>query len=97
MIQLYKWVSLFLIKWIFLGIGGIPNSTLRFLHDHKDLGIYTKMLSDGVFEFLNSNALTNGKKVIYSGQITLILFMGQKNYTITSTITHFLILVASNG
>jgi acyl-CoA hydrolase len=31
-----------------MGIGGIPNAALRFLENHKDLGIHTEMFSDGV-------------------------------------------------
>ncbi len=36
-----------------LGIGGIPDAVLHYLHDKNDLGMHTEMFSDGAVELVN--------------------------------------------
>ncbi|WP_372474341.1 acetyl-CoA hydrolase/transferase family protein [Capnocytophaga sp. ARDL2] len=45
-----------------MGIGTIPDSVLKCLHNHKDLGIHTEMLSDGVIDLILNDVITNKHK-----------------------------------
>jgi acetyl-CoA hydrolase len=47
-----------------LGIGGIPNSVLAQLRDHRHLGIHTEALTDGVVDLYEAGAITNERKSI---------------------------------
>ena len=44
------------------GIGSIPNSVLALLHNRKNLGIHTELLSDGFVELIESGAATGTSK-----------------------------------
>ena len=48
-----------------MGIGTIPDAVLRSLSTHKDLGIHTEMLSDGVIDLFESGVINNRKKKIH--------------------------------
>lgn len=45
-----------------MGIGTIPDAVLKCLGNHKDLGIHTEMLSDGVIDLILSDVVNNKKK-----------------------------------
>lgn len=45
-----------------MGIGTIPDAVLKCLNNHKDLGIHTEMLSDGVISLIKSDIITNKYK-----------------------------------
>jgi acyl-CoA hydrolase len=51
-----------------LGIGSIPDQVLKNLVDHKDLGIHTEMLSDGVIPLLQNGAINNRLKKLNTGR-----------------------------
>lgn len=57
------------------GIGAIPDAILASLVNHKDLGIHTEMLSDGVLKLIDCNAITNSKKTIYPGKVSCLLHL----------------------
>ncbi len=61
-----------------MGIGTIPDSILASLHDKKDLGIHTEMLSDGVIDLVEARVLTNARKSIHRGKIIASFVMGTK-------------------
>ncbi len=61
-----------------MGIGTIPDSILASLHDKKDLGIHTEMLSDGVIDLVEAGVLTNARKSIHRGKIIASFVMGTK-------------------
>ena len=42
-----------------LGIGGIPDAVLLFLHEKNDLGIHSEMFSEGVVDLYNEGVITN--------------------------------------
>ncbi|NAW50953.1 4-hydroxybutyrate CoA-transferase [Elizabethkingia argentiflava] len=48
-----------------MGIGTIPDAVLKCLSNHKDLGIHTEMLSDGVIDLIKNNIVTNRYKGIH--------------------------------
>ena len=45
-----------------MGIGTIPDAVLKCLHNHKDLGIHTEMLSDGVIDLITKDIINNKYK-----------------------------------
>ncbi|QGG97014.1 propionyl-CoA--succinate CoA transferase [Actinomarinicola tropica] len=45
-----------------VGIGSIPNAVLARLTDHRDLGLHTELLSDGVIDLVLSGVLTGTRK-----------------------------------
>lgn len=44
------------------GIGAIPNAIMSALRDHRDLGVHTELLSDGVVELIESGVVNGIKK-----------------------------------
>ena len=50
-----------------LGIGSIPDQVLANLGSHKNLGIHTEMLSDGVIPLLKSGVINNSHKKLNTG------------------------------
>ena len=50
-----------------MGIGSIPDQVLQNLHSHKDLGIHTEMLSDGVIPLIEKGIINNSRKKLNVG------------------------------
>jgi acyl-CoA hydrolase len=44
------------------GIGAIPNAIMASLSDHRDLGVHTELLSDGVVDLMGSGVVNGVKK-----------------------------------
>lgn len=63
-----------------LGIGSIPNNVLDQLKNHKDLGIHTEMVSDGIVDLLRRNVINNSRKSTYPGKIIAAFAMGSRNF-----------------
>jgi acyl-CoA hydrolase len=61
-----------------LGIGGIPDAVLNFIHDRKDLGIHTEMLSDSAIPLLESGAVTGKLKTLFPRKIVLGFVLGSR-------------------
>jgi 4-hydroxybutyrate CoA-transferase len=61
-----------------LGIGGIPDAVLLFLHDKNDLGIHTEMFSEGVVDLYNEGVVTNRRKNIHRDKMTATFLMGTR-------------------
>ncbi|MEN0060326.1 MAG: acetyl-CoA hydrolase/transferase C-terminal domain-containing protein [Bdellovibrio sp.] len=61
-----------------MGIGAIPDATLRALHGHKDLGIHTEMFSDGLVDLCNTGAITNRLKGRMKGKIVSSFVIGSR-------------------
>jgi 4-hydroxybutyrate CoA-transferase len=59
-----------------LGIGHIPDAVLKYLGDHKDLGIHTEMVSDGVIPLVESGVLNNAQKTLLPGKIVASFVLG---------------------
>src|SRR5688572_23689796 len=51
-----------------LGIGSIPDQVLQNLAGHKNLGIHTEMLSDGIIPLLEKGVINNSLKKINVGR-----------------------------
>ncbi len=62
-----------------MGIGGIPDAVLRCLGNHKDLGIHTEMLSDGIIDLFDRDIVTNKYKAIHPNKIVTGFALGSRN------------------
>jgi acyl-CoA hydrolase len=61
-----------------VGIGGIPNAVISLLKNHKDLGIHTEMLTDGIAELYENGVITGAKKKTYLEKIVATFVLGSK-------------------
>ncbi|HWB26446.1 MAG TPA: acetyl-CoA hydrolase/transferase C-terminal domain-containing protein [Chitinophagaceae bacterium] len=61
-----------------LGIGAIPDAALRYLANHKGLGIHTEMFSDGVVPLVENGVITNEFKSVSPGKIVTTFTLGTR-------------------
>lgn len=61
-----------------MGIGSIPDQVLQNLTRHKDLGIHTEMLSDGIIPLLESGVINNSRKKINNGRSVTGFMVGTR-------------------
>jgi acyl-CoA hydrolase len=61
-----------------LGIGAIPDQVLQNLTNHKNLGLHTEMLSDGVIPLIESGVINNTKKKLNIGRSTTAFMAGTR-------------------
>lgn len=52
-----------------VGIGGIPDAVLAHLKDHRDLGVHSEMVSDGIMELLEAGVITGARKTLHTGKV----------------------------
>jgi len=48
-----------------MGIGTIPDAVLKCLGNHKNLGVHTEMLSDGIIDLVEKDIINNKKKNVH--------------------------------
>ena len=58
------------------GIGGVPTAVAGMLKNHRDLGVHTELLSDGILELINAGAVTNRFKKINQYKSVFNIAMG---------------------
>lgn len=64
-----------------IGIGKIPEAVLRYLGNHKDLGIHSEMISDGVIDLMLKGVINNRRKTYHKGKAVVTYCIGsQKLY-----------------
>ncbi len=64
-----------------MGIGAIPDSVLKYMHDKNDLGIHTEMFSDGIINLVLEGIVNGEKKTLHQGKIIAGFVLGtQKSY-----------------
>lgn len=59
-----------------VGIGGVPNAVVSLLKNHRDLGIHTEMLTDGVYDLATAGAITGTKKNTHQEKIVATFVYG---------------------
>jgi acyl-CoA hydrolase len=59
-----------------VGIGGIPNALLEQLRGHRDLGIHTELLSDGLIDLVDRGVVTGTRKRLRTGKIVATFALG---------------------
>jgi acyl-CoA hydrolase len=64
-----------------MGVGTIPDAVLNSLHNHKDLGIHTEMISDGAVDLIKKDIINNKFKGVNNNKtITAFCFGTKKLY-----------------
>ncbi len=60
------------------GIGGIPDAVLSSLKHHRDLGVHSEMISDGVIELIQAGVINNEKKTLHPFKVLAGFVLGTK-------------------
>ncbi|MBZ5727884.1 MAG: 4-hydroxybutyrate CoA-transferase [Acidobacteriia bacterium] len=60
------------------GIGGIPDATLALLGNHKDLGIHSEMIPDGVIELIKAGVINGERKTLHPNKVITAFVLGTK-------------------
>jgi acyl-CoA hydrolase len=60
------------------GIGGIPEATLALLGNHKDLGIHSEMVPDGVIELIQAGVINGERKTLHPHKAIAAFVLGSK-------------------
>jgi len=58
------------------GVGGVPNVIAAQLKDHKDLGVHSELLSDGLSSLITCGAVSNRRKTTDPGKSIFNVAMG---------------------
>jgi acyl-CoA hydrolase len=58
------------------GIGSIPNALLAGLSGHRDLGVHTELLSDGMIELVEKGVVTGTHKTLAPGKVVTTFALG---------------------
>ncbi|MBK5222553.1 MAG: propionyl-CoA--succinate CoA transferase [Acidimicrobiia bacterium] len=61
-----------------VGIGSIPNAVLANLVDHRDLGLHTELLSDGIIDLVLRGVLTGTRKSRRPGKHVTTFALGTR-------------------
>ena len=61
-----------------MGIGTIPDSVLKNLTNHKNLGIHTEMFSDGVIPLIENGTINNSQKRVVNGYCVTSFLTGTR-------------------
>ena len=60
------------------GIGTIPDAVLASLSNHKELGVHTEMLSDGIIPLIETGVITNQHKKKHRGKTVTSFLVGTR-------------------
>jgi 4-hydroxybutyrate CoA-transferase len=61
-----------------LGIGAIPNAVLAMLTSHRDLGIHSEVVSDGVLDLITAGVINGSRKTINRGKLVVAFLNGSR-------------------
>ncbi len=61
-----------------MGIGTIPDAVLKYLTGHKNLGIHTEMLSDGIITLVEKDIINNRCKSIHPNKSVTSFALGSR-------------------
>src|SRR5215218_1035110 len=59
-----------------VGIGGIPNAVLEALSRHRDLGIHTELLADGIVDLVEAGVATGVRKQLRRNKVEATFCLG---------------------
>jgi acyl-CoA hydrolase len=59
-----------------LGIGKVPDASLKALEDKKDLGVWSEMFSDGVIDLIENGNITGHHKTIHRHKVSASFAFG---------------------
>ncbi len=59
-----------------VGIGGVPNAVLEGLGGHRDLGIHTELLADGIVDLVEAGVATGVRKQLRRNKVEATFCLG---------------------
>lgn len=59
-----------------VGIGGIPNAVCGYLHEKRDLGVHTEMMTTGIMELMRAGVVTGARKQQDVGKTVFTFALG---------------------
>jgi acyl-CoA hydrolase len=59
-----------------VGIGGVPNAVLEGLRDHRELGIHTELLADGIVDLVDRGVVTGTHKRLRRNKLEATFCLG---------------------
>jgi itaconate CoA-transferase len=59
-----------------MGIGALPDAVCAALHNHRDLGIHTELMTPGLAGLMRAGVVTNNRKTIHTGRSVFTFAMG---------------------
>jgi acyl-CoA hydrolase/RimJ/RimL family protein N-acetyltransferase len=61
-----------------IGIGKICDAVLRYLGNHKDLGVHSELITDGVMDLIKKGVVNNRKKTFHPGKTVTSFCIGSR-------------------
>ena len=61
-----------------IGLGRVPNQALRYLRDHRDIGIHSDVITDGIMEIIEAGVVTGRCKTRHQGRIVASYCLGTR-------------------
>src|SRR5499425_1531419 len=61
-----------------IGLGRVPNQALRYLRDHRDIGIHSDVITDGIMELIDAGVVTGRRKTRHQGRIVASYCLGTR-------------------
>ncbi|WP_241967884.1 GNAT family N-acetyltransferase [Pseudidiomarina homiensis] len=61
-----------------IGFGNICDAVLRYLGNHKDLGVHSEMITDGIMELMQKGVINNRKKTYHQHKAVTSFCVGSK-------------------
>ncbi len=62
-----------------IGIGKIPEAVLRYLSNHKNLGVHSEMISDGIIDLMMKGVINNSHKTFHPGKTITSFCVGTQH------------------
>lgn len=60
------------------GIGGVPNALLAKLSGHRELGVHTELISDGIMDLVELGVVTGTQKQMWADKIVSTFTLGTR-------------------
>lgn len=61
-----------------IGTGKIPEAVLTYLGNHKNLGIHSELISDGIIDLMKSGVVNNSQKTFHPGKTVTSFAVGSQ-------------------
>lgn len=61
-----------------IGTGKIPEAVLKYLGNHKNLGIHSELISDGIIELMKTGVINNSQKSFHPGKTVTSFAVGSQ-------------------
>ncbi|MFC0445584.1 GNAT family N-acetyltransferase [Pseudidiomarina halophila] len=61
-----------------IGFGNICDAVLRYLGNHKDLGVHSEMITDGIMELMQNGVINNRRKTYHQHKTVTSFCIGSK-------------------